>query len=126
MSEKSYRKNFGSNLKRFRQAVPLTQEELSEQLNITAQHLSYLETGSRSPSFDVIVAASEVLRVAPADLLLEPSKAYSSRHKEVVTRLSQLTKELSKDDLDRILRVVSNCVQMNREPKKKSNAQKSP
>lgn len=115
MSEETYRHWFGNNLRNFRQSASLTQEKLSEELGITAQHLSYLETGSRSPSFEVISKAAKVFGVTPADLLSEMGKANSSsRYKETATKISQLIKTVSKEDQDRILKMVSLACRINR------------
>jgi len=97
-----------------------TQEELSEKMEITAQYLSYVEGATRTPSFDVIIAASNVLNVSPADLFTETLKLTpSTKHKEIALRISQLTRDLSKDDQERILKIVSACVQINRAPRAK-------
>lgn len=109
MSEASYRRWFGQNL------TSLTQETLAESIGITAQHLSYLETGKRSPSFEVIARAAETFNVSPADLLADtPKTGSTSKHREVVAKIEQMTKSLSKADQDRLLRIISNCVNMNR------------
>lgn len=114
MSEEIYRKSFGHNLKKFRQLAEMTQETLSEKLEITAQHLSYLETGSRSPSFEIISSAADILGVSPSELLDEKPKSVSvNKQKEFLSKISTLTKPLSKDDQERILKIIGQCVKIN-------------
>lgn len=112
MEQNKYLVSIGNNIKRLRKAAGLTQEELSEKMGITAQYLSYVESGSRSPSFEVITAASDVLNVSPADLFEENTG--TGKHKEIAAQLSQMIRPLSKDDQDRIVKIVSQCVRMNK------------
>lgn len=60
------KKIFGTNLKRYRKRCNLTQEELSEKIDITQKHLSLIETGSTFVSAEVIEKLSEVLGVPVA------------------------------------------------------------
>lgn len=119
MSEGMYRLWFGSNLKKYRLMLEMTQEVLSEKLEITAQHLSYLETGSRAPSFEIISRVSEVLGITPADLLLEKNKNSDvGKNKDFLQKISILTKEMSKEDQERIIKIVSHCSKLNKLSKK--------
>lgn len=115
MAEETYRGWFGHNLKRYRQLAEMTQEILSEKLGVTSQHLSYLETGSRSPSFEVIALAADTLGVTPADLLADKSKSSTTgKQKDFIKKVSVLTKPLSKEDQERILRIIGQCVKINK------------
>lgn len=59
---------FGKNLKKYRKSAGLTQEQLSEKLEITQKHLSMLETGSQFASAPLISKICGVLDVAPSKL----------------------------------------------------------
>lgn len=63
------RRRFGSRVKRLRHEQGLTQERLAELLGKTVEHISFLERGERSPSFEVLFDIAEVLDVPPAQLL---------------------------------------------------------
>ncbi len=116
--EEHYRKCFGKNLKKFRQIAGMTQDILSEKLGITSQHLSYLETGSRSPSFEVMVYAADAFNLSLSDLFVDSGKdSIGSKHKETMLKISQLTKNLSKEDQERILKIVMNCIKLNTDRK---------
>ena len=59
---------FGRNVRKYRKARNLTQEQLSEKLEISQKHLSIIETGSQFASASLIGRISEVLNVSPGDL----------------------------------------------------------
>lgn len=60
---------FGSNVKRFRQALGLTQAALAEKLGVTLQTVFNYEAGTKWPRPDMIAALSNVLGVPPSQLL---------------------------------------------------------
>ena len=47
---------FAARLSTLRKAQGMTQEEMSEALNISLEHLSKMERGKRKPSIDLIIA----------------------------------------------------------------------
>ena len=115
MGEEVYRTWFGNNVKRLRLLSGMTQEVLSEKLGITSQHLSYLETGNRSPSFEIISLVAEIFGVSPSDLLEDSRKDKTNvKQKEFVKEFQALIRPLSKEDQERVLRIVGQCVKMNR------------
>ncbi|MBQ8678209.1 MAG: helix-turn-helix transcriptional regulator [Treponema sp.] len=59
---------FGRNVRKYRKARNLTQEQLSEKLEISQKHLSIIETGTQFASASLIGRISEVLEVSPGDL----------------------------------------------------------
>lgn len=71
-SEKSQKETipqlFGRNVRKYRKARGLTQEQLSEKLEISQKHLSIIETGTQFASASLIGRISEVLEVSPGDL----------------------------------------------------------
>ena len=125
MGEETYRIRFGTNLKKFRQLASMTQEVLSEKMGITAQHLSYLETGSRAPSFEVIATAADILEVSPAELFSESKSTNNSRHKEIVEKIDSITKSLGKEEQDSILKIVIQCVRLAKESRSKRLSHKN-
>lgn len=56
------------NVRKYRKARNLTQEQLSEKLEISQKHLSIIETGTQFASASLIGRISEVLEVSPGDL----------------------------------------------------------
>lgn len=63
------RQRFGSRIKRLRNEHGLTQEQFAELIEKTVEHVSFLERGERSPSFEVLFDIAEALGIAPAHLL---------------------------------------------------------
>lgn len=63
MNYREARQLFGERLSLFRRQKGLTQEELAERISKTTDHISLLERGERSPSFEVILHLAEILDV---------------------------------------------------------------
>lgn len=61
-------KNY-SQLARCRKAVPLTQEELAEKLNVTRQTVSKWESGLSEPDTDTLLCMSEIFGVSVDEIL---------------------------------------------------------
>lgn len=75
-------------------AAGLTQEQLSEKVDIAPQYLSRLETFRRFPSFALLVALADELHTTPAALLTEPvQEAQAERASRVVTMFNSLTEK---------------------------------
>ncbi len=74
---------FGRNVRKYRKARNLTQEQLSEKLEISQKHLSILETGSQFASAALIGKISEVLNVSPGDL-------FGGSSDEVLTEIKRM------------------------------------
>lgn len=61
----------GKNIQKFRKERGLTQEQLSEKLDITQKHLSIIENGNQFASASLISRLCEELDVSPAELFGE-------------------------------------------------------
>lgn len=59
----------GDNIKKYRKANNLSQEELAEKINVTRQSISLWETGKTQPSIDILVNLASVLGVTTDELL---------------------------------------------------------
>lgn len=61
-------------IREWRKYRGLTQEQLAERIGITKSYVTKIETGARRYDQPFLEAAAEVLRVAPADLIMrDPS-----------------------------------------------------
>ncbi len=58
----------GKKIQRIRGLHHLTQEELSEKLNISRTHLGHVEQGRKSPSMKLLEKIAKILKVKPQDL----------------------------------------------------------
>lgn len=62
-------KELGLNLKEFRKAKGLSQEQLSELAGLHPTYISQLETGKANPSMVILIAVAEQLGITIVDLL---------------------------------------------------------
>lgn len=63
------RKVFGQKIKNLRKLHSLTQEKLSEIIDIDVRQVARIEAGESLPSVETLINISEVLKVTPNDLL---------------------------------------------------------
>jgi transcriptional regulator with XRE-family HTH domain len=68
---------FGANLKQYRKQRHLSQEKLSEQLDITPKHLSTLETGAGFVSAELLEKITKTLMVSASALFYTPEEKSS-------------------------------------------------
>lgn len=68
--------NFGSNIRNARKRKNLTQEQLSELLDVSEKHLSSVEVGKKFVSYKTLVQLGEVLDVKPSELVGELPPMY--------------------------------------------------
>lgn len=61
--------NIGLSIRRMREDSGLEQQELAEKIGISRALMSYIETGSRSPSLSVVIALSDVLHCSIDELI---------------------------------------------------------
>ena len=59
---------FGRNVRRLREALRLTQEDLAEVSELDRSYIGGVERGERNPALDAILRLSSALNVAPAAL----------------------------------------------------------
>jgi transcriptional regulator with XRE-family HTH domain len=59
---------FGSNVKYYRKQRHFSQEQLAEKLNISAKHLSTIETGAAFVSAELLERLTDILRVSASVL----------------------------------------------------------
>ena len=85
----------GQQIRKYRKAHGLSQEQLAEQTGISVTHMSHIETGNTKLSLPVLVEISRVLEVGTDDLLNEqtPPKTTS------LNELSQLLEGCSAQQL---------------------------
>jgi transcriptional regulator with XRE-family HTH domain len=66
---------FGANLKYYRKRIDLSQEQLSEKLEITPKHLSAIETGAAFVSSELLEKLVLCLGVPASDLFYVPGQS---------------------------------------------------
>ena len=65
-------KLFGENVRRFRQAKGLSQEEFAHQAGLHTTYVSGVENGHRNPTVRVVAKIASALEIEPAQLFLNP------------------------------------------------------
>ncbi len=73
MDYQEARERFGQRLQTLRTEKALTQEQLAEAVGKSTEHISFLERGERSPSFETLFDLARTLRTTVATLLDEPT-----------------------------------------------------
>lgn len=92
-------KLFGRNVRKFRKAARLTQEQLSERLGISQKHLSTIETGTQFASAQLIEKISNELEIPPADLFGGSSGEMKSQLEKMQAALMTfMANELNRHD----------------------------
>jgi transcriptional regulator with XRE-family HTH domain len=66
------RRVVGENVRRFRQAAGLSQEDLAARMGVEQGYVSRLEVGGRNPTIVTIWHAAEALAIKPAALFEAP------------------------------------------------------
>jgi transcriptional regulator with XRE-family HTH domain len=64
---------FGTGLRRLREALGLTQDELAESANSTRNYISLIEQGNRNPSTTKILAIAAGLGISPEEFWTIPN-----------------------------------------------------
>lgn len=107
MKKINYKVKFGIKLKSLRKEHGLTQEELSEVMEISSQHLSYVESGRRGPSFEFIISASKALEIEPSELFYFEDKTPKAAKNPSINRINALLKTMKSNDLKKLQKIIS-------------------
>lgn len=102
---------FGQKLRQLRKEKELSQDELSEKINVDGRHISRYENGRFMPSADVIVKIAEVFNVSIDYLLFEdgPRTPLKYKNKELIEKIKSLENitERDKETLINIIDAIS-------------------
>ena len=88
-------KEFGKRIKEIRMGRRITQEKLAEELNVSWDHISKIERGTRSCSIDFLIAISEYFGVS-TDYLLTGKEMSRERNRilSVIRDLTEIAQSL--------------------------------
>ena len=87
--------SIGKNIKYYRTQKGISQEELGVAVFVTGKHLSYLETGTKVPSLELLILIANALDVSADDLLTDNLKHSSS---PVGTEIHDLLLDCNNDE----------------------------
>ena len=91
-----YAKEFGGRIRDLRKKQGITQEQLSIMLNVSANHLAKVETGSRCCSIELLQDLSSCLNVR-TDYLLNGDAPHNNHLRERLTFLAQELEKITAD-----------------------------
>lgn len=95
-------KAIGQRIKSERKKFGLTQEKLAENLSISIEHLSRIETGAYHPSLSLITKISETLNTNEAFIMFG-----ENADNDINQQLLQKINELSDKKKDAVLKIIS-------------------
>lgn len=100
---KTTKQLLGARIKELRKGRGLSQDELSEKIDIDAKHLSRIEVSKSYPSLDTLVRISDALGVETKDLF---EFVCENSNRELIGSITGMLKEASSDDLRIIFKIV--------------------
>ena len=108
MEEINIKKIFGENVKKYRKQLGLSQEQLAEKLEISTNHLSVIETGTKFVTYKLLEKIVLDLNVLPSSLFQCTQTAINdnsvqNRINSVINQEIELTSERIKARLCNIL-----------------------
>ena len=77
----------GQQIRKYRRAQGLSQEQLAEKIGISVTHMSHIETGNTKLSLSVLAALAQALNVRADDLLFDRSENYHTAQLEEISIL---------------------------------------
>ncbi|PNV60803.1 XRE family transcriptional regulator [Clostridium sp. chh4-2] len=96
--------DLGRRIREERQKLNLTQEKLSESINVSTTYIGQIERGERCPTLDTLIRISNSLGVS-IDYLLRESVTPSST--ALMNLWIQLTRDLSDNEMKMIIELVN-------------------
>lgn len=108
MEEVNIRKIFGENVKKYRKQQGFSQEQLAEKLEISTNHLSVIETGTKFVTYKLLEKIILELDVLPSSLFQSTQTALNDNSLQnqinnVINQEIELTSERIKAKLCNIL-----------------------
>lgn len=108
-------KSIGNRIKKARRDQGMTQEMLSELINVTPTHISRIENGSSSPSLQTLVDICNALDITIDDLMQD---SLPSVQKRLSGQLDALLLDCSAAEMNIIVRVIDVLLQEIRDMQK--------
>ena len=85
-------KEFGTSLRKLRQACGKTQEELCEEIGVSDTHYRKIEAGTRTGSLELIVEMAEYFDVSLDYLLLGETESNSKAKRDILAVMENLAR----------------------------------
>ena len=105
--KKDIKKLLGLKVKEYRQKQKLTQEKLSELVDVDQKHISRIEAGGSFPSSELIGRLATALKVEPKDLF---EFYHLQSEKDLKKDINLMLEQLSKENLSLVYKFVRTLV----------------
>ena len=102
------KKMIGARIQKLRKQKGLTQDELSEKVNISSKYLSSIERGKENPTLNTFISIAEELSVDIGDFFTEIQIEDPKITKEMIL---SLVDEADEDQLKTIYQILSVIIQ---------------
>lgn len=105
MSDNDIRILIGRNIRLYRKANNMTQEQLAEKVGVSTSFCANIERGGRAMSIQVLTKFAQALRVSVDSLVLEPNEVENAHAENIRSLLSQSNEQVSAlaEDIVRLL-----------------------
>ena len=105
MSDNDIRILIGRNIRHYRKANTMTQEQLAEKVGVSTSFCANIERGGRAMSIQVLTKFAQALRVSVDSLVLEPNEVENAHAENIRSLLSQSNEQVSAlaEDIVRLL-----------------------
>ena len=104
--------SIGNQIKKYRNRKGISQEELGAAVFVTGKHLSYVETGTKAPSLELLILIANALEVSADDLLVDNLMHTSS---PVGQELHAILQDCDNDEKEMLIRLVKFMKELFRE-----------
>ena len=88
LDSKTLKKHIGEKIKFFRKKKGLSQEELSEIINLEMKSLSRIESGHNYPQCENLIAISNALEISPWQLYFTKNEDFEKMKSEIISNLN--------------------------------------
>ncbi len=99
-----FKKKIGKRIQARREEVGLSQDQLAEAVELSAQSISFIETGRNSPSIEKFVVIANVLKVSADELLVD---VLDYGYKIKASKFGELIEQLPQDKREQVFDVVA-------------------
>ena len=97
-----------NNIKFYRKKLKITQEELAELCNVSANYIGRIEIGYHFPSPEVLEKITEVLKIEPYELFANPYELKTVNKNDFETKKVMMIEKLTKEINKTIKKVINN------------------
>lgn len=111
MSKVNKKSNLSSKIRQLREESHLSQEDMAEALDCSAQYLSLIENGHRMPSGKFIMKLASFFELSPGELFKDYHSLTAPQtnltRKASLQKIINLLEPLSAKELDKIYKIIT-------------------